>query len=312
MKQCFWIPLIVVVFLAIGCETNDVTGPGPEVVLSLSESVISENGGTAEVVATLTKVAEVPVVIVLKLGGTAQGGGVDFSISSGTITIPVGSTEAVATVSAVDNAVEDGNRFITIEIEDVEGGQYNPQNLTLTIEDDDAPVGLNLIFNEVLYDPWNSGLLGDANGDGVYAQADDEFIEILNLSSQAADISGFKVYDELALSNSTPRHVFPAGTIIPPGKALVLFGGGSPTGTFGGAVVQTSTTGDLNMSNAGDVVRIFSDQDSLIIEFDINGLSANPNESYTRNPDITGDFEQHSTNTPLLFSPGTRVDGNPF
>ena len=39
-----------------------------------------------------------------------------------------------------------------------------------------------LIINEVLYDPSNSGLLGDANGDGTYSQTQDEFIEFFNNS----------------------------------------------------------------------------------------------------------------------------------
>jgi hypothetical protein len=38
---------------------------------------------------------------------------------------------------------------------------------------------------------------------------------------------------------------------------------------------------------------LYNAQDSLILSFDIEPLSNNPNESYTRNPDITGDFEQH-------------------
>jgi hypothetical protein len=37
-----------------------------------------------------------------------------------------------------------------------------------------------LIINEVLYDPSNSSLDGDANGDGVYDQDGDAFIEFFN------------------------------------------------------------------------------------------------------------------------------------
>ena len=41
----------------------------------------------------------------------------------------------------------------------------------------------------------------------------------------------------------------------------------------------------------------------------------NPNESYTRNPDLIGEFEQHSgieSSGGRLFSPGTKLDGTPF
>jgi len=296
----------------LACQTNDVTDPGPAVTLALSQPTISENGGIATITATLSASAQTTVAVTLRLSGTAVGNGGDFDISTTTIAIPAGNLTGTAVVTALDDTLQNGNRTVIIEIEQVTGGRFTPQTLTLIIEDDDVPTVLNLIFNEVLYDPSNNGLDGDANGDGVYVQADDEFLEIINLSSQPADISGFKVYDELALSSNTPRHIFAAGTVIPPGKALVLFGGGTPTGSFGGAIVQTSTTGDMNLNNAGDKVYLHDAAGVEVLTFDINGLSANPNESYTRNPDITGNFEQHSDNTTLLFSPGTKIDGTPF
>ena len=46
--------------------------------------------------------------------------------------------------------------------------------------------------------------------------------------------------------------------------------------------------------------------------FDVTPLSNNPNESYTRNPDLTGPFEQHNGVSGTLYSPGTRTDGSPF
>jgi hypothetical protein len=169
-----------------------------------------------------------------------------------------------------------------------------------------------LIINEICYDPSNNNLDGDTNGDGSYAQAEDEFLELYNTTGKNLDISGYTIYDDENLLISSPNHTVPAGTIIPPGGVYVLFGGGTPTGTFGGAVVQTSTSGDLNMNNAGDVIYIFDAAGGGVDTFDIEPLSNNPNESYTRNPDITGAFEQHNDNTPLLFSPGTMIDGTPF
>ena len=68
----------------------------------------------------------------------------------------------------------------------------------------------------------------------------------------------------------------------------------------------------MNLNNAGDKVYLYDAVGDLVISFDIEPLSNNPNESYTRNPDITGDFEQHSIVSGTLFSPGTRTDGSPF
>ena len=168
-----------------------------------------------------------------------------------------------------------------------------------------------ILINEVLYDPWNSALNGDANGDGQYVQDEDEFIEFYNYGSDL-DISGWSVHDSEA-----ERHIFPQGTVIPTGGVLVLFGGGTPTGTFGGAIVQTANGFEnaINMNNGGDFVTVYDVNEISVLTFDIEPLSGNPNESYTRNPDISGEFEQHAgipEANGALFSPGTRVDGSNF
>jgi hypothetical protein len=169
-----------------------------------------------------------------------------------------------------------------------------------------------LIINEICYDPSNSGLEGDTNGDGQYSQDEDEFLELYNTTGRNLDISGYTIYDAENLVLGTPNHTVAPNTIIPPAGVFVLFSGGTPTGDFGGAVVQTSTFGDLNMNNRGDTVYIFDAMGAVVDTFDIEPLSNNPNESYTRNPDVTGAFEQHGDNFPYLFSPGLRVDSTAF
>jgi hypothetical protein len=54
-------------------------------------------------------------------------------------------------------------------------------------------------------------------------------------------------------------------------------------------------------------------QGNTLLTFNSNALSDNPNESYTRSPDVTGGFVQHTTVPPgKKFSPGTKVDGSAF
>ena len=169
-----------------------------------------------------------------------------------------------------------------------------------------------IIINEVLYDPSNNGLDGDANGDGVYSQQNDEFIEFVNTGIYDFDMSGYQIWDD-TISGSL-RYTFPANTLVPPGGALVVFGGGNPVGQFGGAVVLSASVSPLGLSlnNSGEIIAIKNPMGQTVLTFNSDALSDNPNESYTRNPDISGAFEQHSTNTPLYFSPGTRLDGTPF
>ena len=172
-----------------------------------------------------------------------------------------------------------------------------------------------IIINEVLYDP-PSGNAGDANGDGTREAQEDEFIEFYNMGGQI-DISGYTISDA-----AQERHVFPSGTVLPANGVLVLFGGGNPTGSFGGAIVQTASTGLLNMNNAGDMVTMHYSNGNEILTFDVEPLSNNPDEAYTRYPDLNevpnenGDiFFQHAGIAEAdgrLFSPGTKLDGTNF
>ena len=170
----------------------------------------------------------------------------------------------------------------------------------------------SLLLNEVLYDPSNSGLDGDANGDGEYVHNEDEFVELVNVSNSNLDISGYEFYDNTNLMSGMPNHVVPPGTILPSMKAYVVFGGGIPTGDFGGAIVHTASASVLNLNNSSDTLTIKNDIGETVIVFDVEALSNNPNESYSRLPDICGDFVQHNSTSLGLFSPGTKSNGDPF
>lgn len=172
-----------------------------------------------------------------------------------------------------------------------------------------------LRINEICYDPSNNALDGDANGDGTYDQTQDEFIEFVNVGNSPLDISKYKIYDHvLATGVKTLRHTVANGIILPAGGAMVVFGGGTATGTFGGAYVAVDVgSAGLSLNNTGESVILTDSSGNVVDTLDTDALSDNPNESYTRNPDITGDFIQHKQATPnVLFSPGLKVDGSPF
>lgn len=172
-----------------------------------------------------------------------------------------------------------------------------------------------VIINEVCYDPSNNNLDGDTNGDGVYDQTQDEFIEMVNVGTTAIDISGYQILDVVIATNlRTVRHTIANGTILNPGAAVVVFGGGTAVGTFGGATVFIDRgTAGLSMGNTGEKVLVTDANGVGVDSLDTDALSDNPNESYTRNPDLTGDYVQHNrARAGVLFSPGTRIDGSPF
>lgn len=312
--RCFF--AMALLFVLSACKTEDVTpiikpDLGSLVSLSVNKTNILESSDSALLTATLSKVASADVTVKLTYLGKATFD-VDYNASIA-IVIAAGSLSNTTNILAIQDTLKEGIEDIIIAIDSViGGGEEGVQMLSLNIEDDDVPASFNLILNEILYDPSNVGIEGDANGDGVYAQNEDEFIELVNNSSDPIDVSGFKVFDAAALAANIPRHVIPNGTIIQAQKALVIFGGGTPTGTFGNATVQKSTSGDLNLNNAGDILTITDAANNVILTFDITPLSDNPNESYTRNPDLTGIFEQHTSSTAFKFSPGTKINAAPF
>mgnify|MGYP003326083803 FL=1 len=328
--------LLVFLFVFNACDTDDIL---PALTMTTNSNEISENQEQIIITASLNSDVNEDMLIPLSFTGTATFDQ-DYVTTESSIIISSGNSSGSISISSMqDNDIEDIETII-ISVESQDQVIVLSQSITISLLDDDSDSdgdGINdsdddcpneaglpeyngcsqplLIINEVLYDP-PSGNAGDANGDGTREAQEDEFIEFVNLGG-TLDISGYTVSDAAAI-----RHTFPTGTIILPGGVLVLFGGGNPTGAFGNAIVQTATTGLLNMNNAGDFVTLYNNAGEVILTFDIEPLSNNPDESYSRyldlntEPDADGVlFYQHSSITEssgTLFSPGTKIDGSNF
>ncbi|HAV77211.1 MAG TPA: hypothetical protein DCX53_07645 [Anaerolineae bacterium] len=169
-------------------------------------------------------------------------------------------------------------------------------------------VPVPLVINEVLADP--DATNGDANGDGTVNTTQDEFVEIVNTDTTAYDISGWTLSDAVGL-----RHTFPSGTVIPASCSVVVFAGGTPTGWFGGSLVQASSTNQLGLNNGGDTIKL--NNGTSDVKTYTYGSEGGDNQSLTRDPDVTGGepLVKHSTATGsggALHSPGTKIDGSQF
>ncbi|MEO0362691.1 MAG: lamin tail domain-containing protein, partial [Pseudomonadota bacterium] len=168
------------------------------------------------------------------------------------------------------------------------------------------PGSIEIVINEILADP-AADLPGDANGDGTRDATQDEFVEIVNAGDAPADLSGFTLSDGVQA-----RHVFPEGSVIAPGEALVVFGGGTPSGAFGGATVQLASTGALGLNNGGDAVTIAAPDETVVASVEY-GSEGGDDQSLTRDPQLEGDFVAHSEavgSDGALFSPGEILDGD--
>jgi len=328
--------LLAFLFTLQSCDTDDIL---PALTLISSSNELSENQGMITITASLNSELDQEIAVPITFSGTAILNE-DYVTTETSLIISSGNSSGSLSISSIqDEDIEDIETII-ITIESQDELIVISSSITISILDDDSDSdgdGINdsdddcpneaglpeyngcsqplLIINEVLYDP-PSGIEGDANGDGTREAQEDEFIEFVNLGG-TLDLSGYRVHD-----NAQERHVFPQGTIIPSGGVLVLFGGGNPTGTFGNAIVQTASAGILNMNNAGDFVTVYNSNGEEVLTFDVEPLSNNPDESYTRYPDLNlepGDdgilFYQHAGIGEALgafYSPGTKIDGTNF
>ena len=328
--------LLAFLFTLQSCDTDDIL---PALTLTSSSNELSENQGMITITASLNSELDQAIAVPISFSGTASLNE-DYVTTETSLIIPSGNSSGSLSISSMqDEDIEDIETII-ISVETQDEVIVISSSITISILDDDSDSdgdGINdsdddcpneaglpeyngcsqplLIINEVLYDP-PSGIQGDANGDGTREAQEDEFIEFVNLGG-TLDLSGYTVHD-----NAQQRHVFPQGTIIPSGGVLVLFGGGNPTGAFGNAIVQTASAGILNMNNAGDFVTVYNTNGEVVLTFDVEPLSNNPDESYTRYPDLNlepGDdgilFYQHAGIGEALgafFSPGTKIDGTNF
>ncbi len=165
--------------------------------------------------------------------------------------------------------------------------------------------GPTVIINEVLADP-PMGLVGDANGDGVRSFAEDEFVELVNVSNEAVDISGYTISDGVRV-----RFTFPAGVSLPAGGVVVVFGGGDPSS------FAVATTGEvyaaeagLALTNTGDTV-ILADAEGDVVDQMTYGSEGGHDRSLTRAVD--GDPEATLIAHPdMEFSPGFKSNGEDF
>ncbi|MBI3951779.1 MAG: lamin tail domain-containing protein [Acidobacteria bacterium] len=184
-----------------------------------------------------------------------------------------------------------------------------------------------LIINELLArvpsdNPDTAEIEGDANGDSQRDASLDEFVELVNVGKEPLDVSGFEVDD----GGTMGSFIFPMRTIIPPGEAVVIFGGGDLTKSrleFANAraldlVFAVGGGAGLGFSDSGDAVVVRDRMGREVARFDYDGEMPVPQlvfQSFNRNPDMRGPFRNHSEIEGAggrLLSPGTWVDGRAF
>jgi len=169
------------------------------------------------------------------------------------------------------------------------------------------PVPGDLVLNEFMA----GDNMSDTNCDGATIGTNDEFVELVNVSSKVLDITGLTIADSVTL-----RHTFAAGPTgsmtLDPGKAVVVWTGGAPA-CAGVTNWFVASTGQLGLNDAGDTITV---ADAAMVQLIQNVYpAATLNVSSNRSPDVVGTvYALHNSLTGAVgaFSPGKRANGTAF
>lgn len=174
-----------------------------------------------------------------------------------------------------------------------------------------------LVFHEIMIDP-PAAPANEAIQDRVFRAKHEQFVEIVNVGNASICLSGWT----LEGTKRQGKHVFPLGRALAPGKALVVFGGGIPTGEFGSTIVQRSTsTSGLNLNRGGDLLTLRDASGKKVIRFSwghCGGVACSADHwhgslhmksSLVRWPNTDGKWQVHRKAADIPMSPGLKSNG---
>jgi hypothetical protein len=131
------------------------------VAFAVATSSVSESAGTATIRCQLSGVSTLPVTVGYAVtGGTATGGGVDYTLASGTLTFAAGESLADLELAVAEDALPELGETIQVEL-------YNPTN---------AILGSTILFTQTIVDDdphtvtFDLGAYGTRTGGGDLSQ----------------------------------------------------------------------------------------------------------------------------------------------
>lgn len=124
-------------FFSYTVTVNESSTPDVDLSFQGGTSTATETGGSTTVVATLSSAAASNVTVDLGFSGTATNN-TDFSASTNSIVINAGDLTGTATLSYADDAIDEANETIIVDISNVTNANEGTTNqITATITDDD-------------------------------------------------------------------------------------------------------------------------------------------------------------------------------
>jgi hypothetical protein len=122
----------------VGTIIND--DPEPKVSLIVDNAKIAEAGGSATFSAELSAVSGKDVTVDLAFSGTAEGNDTDYRSSGTQIVISAGMLTGAVTVTALQDALDEDNETVVVDIASVTNGTENGNQQQSTEITDDDPM----------------------------------------------------------------------------------------------------------------------------------------------------------------------------
>ncbi len=154
----------------------------------------------------------------------------------------------------------------------------------------------------------------DSNCDGSLSDSNDEFIELVNVSSKTLDLTGVTYSDTLGLKFTFAAQANGSLT-LEPGKAVVLWGGGAPQCPGVTNFFTNGTSKTLSLNDAGDTITIKTGGATPVTIATTTYGTATKAVSFNLSPDVTGTaYALHNAVNGHVgnLSPGKKVDGTAF
>lgn len=228
----------------------------PTVTLTESAISLAENGGTANITATLSNKSYQDVTVNLGFTGTATSG-IDFTSSGAIITIPSGSTTGSITLTSLNDSIDEYDETITADITGVTNGtESGTQQATVTIIDNDAEPSIYIS--------------GDAVDEGDSGTGNLTFTVTLSAISAKTVTVDYETSDGTAKTANSDY--------IPQGTTTLTFLPGTTCQSIDVVVNGDSTkegqeTVLMNLSNASNAAIAVASAAGIILEDDIPALS---------------------------------------
>ncbi|CAN5226422.1 hypothetical protein BH11MYX1_BH11MYX1_07060 [soil metagenome] len=171
-----------------------------------------------------------------------------------------------------------------------------------------APGAGDLKINEVMV----ADNAADTNCDASTNQNEDEFIELVNVTTHPIDLTGVTLSDDVQVRHTFATTNTGTGSMtLQPGKSMVVWGGGAPA-CAGVTNFFIASTNQLGLSDAGETVTIKSGTTTVATAtFGASVIL----KSWNLNPDITGTaYVLHDAVTGHVgtYSPGKKSNNTAF